>query len=608
MTRSLRSCQVVGHCSPGAIVDIGDESFVTCSIEKWNPAGLTECSLPRLSSRLGVARLLRPITEAMGFGDVPASVALHRFPSWLFCQSCHRMDRWSMARERELEAGKRPRCSAPGCRSPLPLVPFRFVQICDQGHLADVDWMYWVHAQQERPCQNRRPNSLSFSVASSGGSGLGALSIECLDCGCRRSLGSLMTPGLLRCRGSQPWHRHDQAIPCEATAVVVQRGDSNVHFPMVVSALDIPKLDDGAETQRLMLLRDHVTVAMLRSLYEEFLLNHSEPTVLTLLGKPIRDSAARLQIEEAELIELLRPRRVDDTSSVGCSSRESLDQMRREEFLALSNPSAHGARNFEGDSYELASKVGADCLPKLVESVSLIRRLREVRVVRGFHRRLPGEIERMTSVAESQQTDWLPAAEVFGEGIFIRFDPRKVSEWRAQLPPVESRRTTRLGEAILREGIHFLPTPSPEFIAIHGFAHLLMRQLTFDCGYASSSLRERIYCESEHGQFGLLIYTADGDSEGTLGGLVRQGEQDRLTAVIARALQGCSWCSGDPLCFEGENQGMGGLNRAACHACMLVSETSCECANALLDRRLLIGDRAELRGLFRDFMDQAGIV
>jgi hypothetical protein len=142
---------------------------------------------------------------------------------------------------------------------------------------------------------------------------------------------------------------------------------------------------------------------------------------------------------------------------------------------------------------------------------------------------------------------------------------------------------------------------------MHGFSHLLIRQLTFDCGYASSSLRERIYCEPQRGQFGILIYTADGDSEGTLGGLVRQGEQSRLAAVISRALQSCSWCSGDPLCFEGDNQGIGGLNRAACHACMLVSETSCECANTLLDRRLLIGDRAGLRGLFRDFMDRLGI-
>jgi len=134
-----------------------------------------------------------------------------------------------------------------------------------------------------------------------------------------------------------------------------------------------------------------------------------------------------------------------------------------------------------------------------------------------------------------------------------------------------------------------------------------MRQLTFDCGYASASLRERIYCEPEAANYGLLIYTADGDSEGTLGGLVRQGEQERLTAFVGRALQACSWCSGDPLCFESEHQGIGGLNRAACHACMLVSETSCECANALLDRRLLIGDRGRVRGLFRDFMDIVGV-
>lgn len=34
---------------------------------------------------------------------------------------------------------------------------------------------------------------------------------------------------------------------------------------------------------------------------------------------------------------------------------------------------------------------------------------------------------------------------------------------------------------------------------------------------------------------------------------------------------------------------MGGINLAACHACVLLPETSCEHNNGLLDRALLIG-------------------
>ena len=99
-----------------------------------------------------------------------------------------------------------------------------------------------------------------------------------------------------------------------------------------------------------------------------------------------------------------------------------------------------------------------------------------------------------------------------------------------------------------------------------------------------------------------------GDSEGTMGGLVRQGRPDRLPKVFARALKSAAWCSADPLCSEGENQGMAGLNRAACHACVLVSETSCEFANALLDRRFLVGESRGLQGLFSSYLIEHGII
>src|SRR5581483_4471967 len=88
---------------------------------------------------------------------------------------------------------------------------------------------------------------------------------------------------------------------------------------------------------------------------------------------------------------------------------------------------------------------------------------------------------------------------------------------------------------------------------------------------------------------GILIYTAAGDAEGTLGGLVREGEADRLFPNILKALQSSEWCSSDPLCRESRGQGPGALNLAACHACSLLPETSCTLSNRFLDRVLLYG-------------------
>ncbi len=136
---------------------------------------------------------------------------------------------------------------------------------------------------------------------------------------------------------------------------------------------------------------------------------------------------------------------------------------------------------------------------------------------------------------------------------------------------------------------------NPRFVLLHTLAHLLMNRLTFECGSSSASLRERLYVSNHPSapMAGLLIYTANGDSEGTVGGLVRMGKPGRLEPVIRRALEQADWCSADPVCREmGARSGqvLDSCNLAACHGCALVPETSCEEFNRFLDRTLVIGD------------------
>ena len=100
---------------------------------------------------------------------------------------------------------------------------------------------------------------------------------------------------------------------------------------------------------------------------------------------------------------------------------------------------------------------------------------------------------------------------------------------------------------------------------------------------------------------GLLIYTSSPDADGTLGGLVRQGLPDNLAIVLSGALQNMMWCSSDPLCIEGTHSLSDPLNGAACHACLLAPETSCEEFNAFLDRGLLVGTpNSQQLGFFRE--------
>ena len=127
-----------------------------------------------------------------------------------------------------------------------------------------------------------------------------------------------------------------------------------------------------------------------------------------------------------------------------------------------------------------------------------------------------------------------------------------------------------------------------------------MRELEFSCGYPSASLKERLYISNSTNKImsGVLIYTAEG-SEGSMGGLVSQGEPERIQEILRNGLERAHNCSSDPLCWESDGQGIFGLNLSACFSCSLVAETACEEMNLGLDRRVLIDEEF---GYFKDII------
>ncbi len=137
-------------------------------------------------------------------------------------------------------------------------------------------------------------------------------------------------------------------------------------------------------------------------------------------------------------------------------------------------------------------------------------------------------------------------------------------------------------------GAPAIEAPSARFVAIHSFAHALLQELSLDAGYPIGSLRERIYAEPD--QAGLLIYTASSDAAGSLGGLAALADETRFADSLIAAMSRAGWCSNDPVCCESGPSGSDGLNLAACHACLLLPETSCEHRNIYLDRVSIVGD------------------
>ena len=118
----------------------------------------------------------------------------------------------------------------------------------------------------------------------------------------------------------------------------------------------------------------------------------------------------------------------------------------------------------------------------------------------------------------------------------------------------------------------------------------MIHQLDAEAGYPAASLKERIYCATGRKPMaGVLIYVAVPDEEGSLGGLMELAKPERFLRLLTGAFEAATWCSLDPVCAEQEGHGPDLLNRAACHACALVPETSCAYGNVLLDRVFVKG-------------------
>lgn len=184
--------------------------------------------------------------------------------------------------------------------------------------------------------------------------------------------------------------------------------------------------------------------------------------------------------------------------------------------------------------------------------------------------------------------------EVFGEGVFVRLHDEVLTHWertdraRQRQDLLQRSVEAHSGGA----GTNAFEAPTSRFIAVHTLAHALLKELSLDAGYPIGSLRERVFAAP--GQSGILIYTAASDAAGSLGGLAALAGEQQFSDVLKSAFGRAGWCSNDPVCSEAGPSGSDGLNLAACHACLLLPETSCEHRNIFLDRvALLARDEGE---------------
>ena len=602
--KPMRRSSLLGPWGIGAIVPFPeDESLMIAGLDMWRYNHPEDFLVKdeRLEKRVGVKELRWP-PDYRDIGADTQNALLRipavRFPSWHYCPFCGTMQKIGLY-------SAHPRCDAyqwphgrkcnPSNRRKRKLVPERFVVVCPNGHIDDFPIAEWIHEDHDN-----RYNPETCRIRRSTGGTSAALTgvrYEC-SCGANKSIAAALRPGALgkigyHCKGASPWlgitPEDETGCDCHPECLkVIQRGASNVWFADTKSSIYIPT--DAEDTNRRI-------IGVLDELFTAF-------TSSRVNGEINRDFvnaiAASKNVNPQELYDAII-RRIDGIEGLPEVDEDTPeDEYRLAEYNMLTKSCGGETLDFFCKNKPIIDY--APVIQRYFKSISLVPKLRESRAFVGFSRLEPNYT---LSLADKKKMlrlgsgNWLPAIEVFGEGIFFEFNSAALEKWaiRGDVCSRNGKLDATYQNSFLAKAVP--GNLRPEFIMIHTFAHLLINQLSYECGYGSSSIRERLYCErcgDTMRMKGMLIYTASGDSEGSLGGLVRQGEPGRLEDTIVSAIENARWCSSDPICIQSEGQGPDSCNLAACHNCALLPETCCEIGNRLLDRGLVVGtlDNAEL--------------
>lgn len=587
----LRQTQLVTTFGCGSIVDLPENlSVIIAGTDYWTNSDILEYRIQEvnLESLMQAKYFVKPKAEGNeNFNkfsvsrDIPAFI----FPEIVICAHCGKLDNY-----KKFKKGKRMICPNPKCGSKT-FMPSRFVAACENGHIEDFPYAWWVHYGEPEKCDNH--DLYIFYSKATGG--LDSILIQCRSCGKVRSMRGSFSKDALKdyvdengrnCSGNRPWLRDKDAKECDKVLRTAQRGGTNLYFGEHESALTIPPWSKKVQHE------------------------------ISKNDKILRDVSLQDEVILSNIIEALRIHEKCD-----CTVEEVIEQVKvrynkelrsksksREEIIQ-DEYKAFMKSNIIEEHFVIKEEPVPDFLINHIEKIILVPKLREVLALKGFRRIKPksdseNDCGRLASLSRKEK-EWYPAIELNGEGIFIRLKEEKLVEWENNEKVIK--RINFIKDNMARSS-YKINNLSERFVLLHTLSHLLIRQLVLQCGYSSSAIKEKIYStftnlDNSIEMSGILIYTATPDSEGSLGGLVSQGKRKRIENIFKEMLETASWCSSDPLCIQSQGQGFDSLNLSACHSCSLLPETSCQSRNSFLDRALIIGTLNEKSiGYFSDLI------
>ena len=499
------------------------------------------------------------------------------------------------------------------------LVQIPILLICKNGHISDIPWYELFCAGIEgkkesmrnpagfelfeypcKDCEKGGRHELQWIENRNNPESWGTL--KCKKCGKVYGLEGVMNIHPF-CKGDTPWNGIGTKSnePCknvDGGRSVMQMAlvtSNSVYYADSFCSLYIPPkyLPDAVLDPQLQKVLDLLNGRW----YPKALERQSDLSKEVYIGRmdivdKADDSGIEITQEQAEIVK-------NHFLAVKEKPKDSHEQYRFEEYRVFSNytESLPQTPNLEFKDIDLPEDL-RPYFKKIQQVDTLAMTLTQL----GFHRvsmpsplRIDGTVVRNEGQRiynePVEKVYSLPANQSLGEGLFFEFNMDTVNLWLTSNSELFNTRYDQpegeIGKSLKDEMEQY---GAPKFYLLHTFSHVIMKELEFSCGYPTSSLQERLYYSDR--MCGVLIYTADG-AEGSMGGLVWQGQPRLIERIIKNAINNAKECSSDPLCWENEDQ----LNLAACFSCCLVSETTCEKRNLGLDRRALVDEEF---GYFKD--------
>lgn len=619
-----RPSSLIYTYGPGAVMDLPQFTIMPAGLADWNRIWARSdgppptIHAPRL--RAAVATLLtsrdvelrpfpwQPKKFAMSTDGNNLGVPARVFPQWLRCTGCDLLGplpRFGYTNTHpfrsDLACFEHAKChgkSGRGKAHRQPAVPARYLLTCVDGHLDEFPYDWWVHHGQ--PCAKAENPELKM-IDRTAGKGASAV-IACAACDLRRPMneaqGQAGRDKLPMCRARHPHLDWFDDHGCRNDTQLILVGASNLWFAATESVIVMPS-NTQEQTEDL--------ITQVRVALEDKLAKYVDNPDMArdLLDAKGIDVTG---LTDTELSEVLATAAAPPDSAEEQERKRAafdpVDLLVPEWKHLLIDPLGPG--HDEPSGLTVSRRDRGPNLPSPISRVLAVESLRKVNALFGFTRidalDRVGELSTRLVPLTLTRPTWTVATEDFGEGIFLQLDEAAVAQWEARVlttPLWTAHRdahrrnfTNRHSETAEQVDPDTRLRP-PRYWLVHTLAHVLIRTLAMSCGYSAASLSERLYAwraaDGRPAAAGLLICTTASDSDGTLGGLVQQSEPDRLERTVLTALRRARRCSSDPICASRTPQAPEDfLHGAACHCCVMASETSCERANRFLDRRFLI--------------------